>query len=167
MNLEQIQQDIDHWIQSFLEKPNPALNGWAPCPYARRARLDQAYQVQLGNNIVFDLMSVAQQGLGNCQVLILAYDAVAMSGPNFEQAVHTACQEYLLPQRLIALPDHPDLPETVNGVALNQGTWALIMIQNLSDLDQQALALARKGYYHSWPESYLDQLFRYRKDPRS
>jgi hypothetical protein len=31
------------WIENFVEVPHPALGGWPPCPYARKARLDRDY----------------------------------------------------------------------------------------------------------------------------
>jgi len=166
MNLEQIKSDIDRWIETFLEVPNPALNNWAPCPYARRARLEQAYEVRTGDNILFDLMEIGRTGLGNRDVVILAYDPDRYSGFNFELAVKTACEEYLLPNDLIALVDHPGLPEIVNSVAMNQGTYALILIQRLTDLDQKAATLGQRGFYDTWPEPYLKELFQHRQDPR-
>ena len=166
MDIEQVKIDIDCWIEEFLEIPNPALGGWAPCPYARRARLDNAYEVRLGDNVLFDLIDVGRDGIGNRDVVILAYDPAYSAGADFELAVQTACREYLLPRDLIALVDHPDLPELVNGVSMNQGTYALILIQRLSDLDQRAAAMGRKGFYDSWPESYLRELFQHRQDPR-
>ena len=166
LDLATVQIDINHWIETFLEIANPALGNWAPCPYARRARLDNAYEVRLGNNILFDLMEIGRLGLDSKEVVILAYDSKHHTGTDFELAVQTACQEYLLPQDLIALVDHPDLPELVNGVSMNQGTYALILIQNLTDLNQRAAAMGRKGFYDTWPESYLQELFQHRQDPR-
>jgi hypothetical protein len=166
MNLEQVQIDINLWIETFLEIANPALGGWAPCPYARRARLDNAYEVRLGDNILFDLMELGRDGLNGKAVVILAYNPAKYAGTDFELAVQTACKQYLLPQDLIALVDHPDLPELVNGVTMNQGAYALILIQRLSDLNQKAAAMGRKGFYDTWPETYLRELFQHRQDPR-
>ena len=50
---------------------------------------------------------------------------------------------------------------------MNQGTYALALVQGLSDLDRRAGAIARQGFYHSWPESYLQALFQHRQDPRT
>jgi hypothetical protein len=72
----------------------------------------------------------------------------------------------MVPYNLIALLDHPYLPETVNGIGMNQGTYALVLVQSLPDLDQKAAAMGRKGFYDTWPEPYLRELFQYRQDPR-
>lgn len=167
LDIEQVKINIDHWIKIFLEVPNPALGGWAPCPYARRARLDQAYRVQLGDNILFDLMDLGRTGLGGLDVVVLAYDPELYAGVDFELAVHLANREYLVPRRLIALPDHPARPESVNGVIMNQGTYALILVQDLDDLDSRAAAVGKAGFYDTWPEAYLLDLFQHRQDPRS
>jgi hypothetical protein len=49
---------------------------------------------------------------------------------------------------------------------MNQGTYALALVQNLTDLNEKAQLMARKGFYNAWPEEYLQQLFQHRKDPR-
>jgi hypothetical protein len=67
---------------------------------------------------------------------------------------------------MLALEDHPDDVEIVNGICMNQGTYALAMIQSLSKLDDAAKQMASKGFYHSWPEEYLQVLFKNRTDPR-
>jgi len=72
-----------------------------------------------------------------------------------------------LSQDLLALEDHPQDPEVVNGVIMNQGTYALALVQNLTDLNQKAQQMARQGFYDTWPEDYLHTLFAHRQDPRS
>ena len=67
---------------------------------------------------------------------------------------------------MLALEDHPEDPEIANGVAMNQGTYALALVQSLSDLDNKAKHMAAKGFYDTWPEEYLKSLFKHRKDPR-
>jgi hypothetical protein len=64
------------------------------------------------------------------------------------------------------LEDHPAAVEDVNGVIMNQGKYALSLVQSLSDLDRRAQQVADKGFYHAWPEDYLTELFQHRQDPR-
>jgi hypothetical protein len=166
LELETVQHDIEHWIETFVEVPHPALGGWAPCPYARKARLDRDYTVRVGVNPYFDLVNVARDGLGGKSVLILVYDPAEFSYPQFTSDVHAANTEILVSKNLLALEDHPGDPEIVNGVSMNQGTYALALVQSLSDLNQKAHAMAQKGFYTTWPEEYLQELFQHRKDPR-
>jgi hypothetical protein len=166
LDLETVKRDIESWIVNFVEVPHPALGGWAPCPYARKARLDQDYTVRVGVNPYFDLLNVARDGLGGKSVVILAYDPDEFFYAQFTSDVRAANQEVLLARDLLALEDHPGDPEIVNSISMNQGTYALALIQSLSDLNQKARAMASKGFYDTWPEDYLTGLFEHRQDPR-
>lgn len=166
MDLAQVKQDIEQWIMDFVEVPDPALNGWPPCPYARRARLENLYEVRLGVDVYADLVHLASTGLGNREVIIYAYDPHDWPRGKFANDLHHANLGFLLPRDIIALEDHPEDPEWVNGLCMNQGTYALAMCQSLSDLNSKASSVARKGFYDAWPEDYLKILFQHRKDPR-
>jgi len=167
LDLATVQSDIEHWIETFVEVPHPALGGWAPCPYARKARLDRDFTVRVGVNPYFDLVNVARDGIGGKSVLILAYNPDEFSYEQFASDVTAANEEALLPKGFIALEDHPGDPEIVNGVSMNQGTYALALVQDLSDLNEKAQLVAKKGFYDTWPADYLEVLFKHRKDPRA
>jgi hypothetical protein len=166
LDLERVTYDIERWIANFVEVPHPSLGGWAPCPYARKARLDRDFEVRLGVNPYFDLKVVAQTGIAK-SVVIFVYDSTVYNYEQFHAHVESANTEFLLGQDLLALEDHPDSAEIVNGVSMNQGTYALALVQCLSDLDNKAQLMAGKGFYETWPEDYLHELFQHRKDPRS
>ena len=166
MNLDQVTQDIESWIMNFVEVPHPALGGWPPCPFARQARLKKSYEICVGTDPVHDLMRVSQSGLLNKEVIIYAYDPLLWPRHVFAAILSSANQEQLLPRDLIALEDHPDDVEIVNGVCMNQGKYALALVQGASELDARAKSVAVRGFYHGWPEEYLQGLFQHRQDPR-
>jgi hypothetical protein len=166
LNLETVTHNIERWMETFVETPHPALGGWAPCPYARKARLDHDYTIRVGVNPYFDLLNVAKDGLGGRSVVILAYDPDEFFYAQFSNDIRAANQEVLLQNNLLALEDHPGDPEIVNGVVMNQGTYALALVQSLSDLNEKAQLVAKKGFYDTWPEEYLEVLFQHREDPR-
>ena len=167
LDLNSVTYDIERWMATFVEVPHPALGGWAPCPYARRARLDRDFEVRLGLTPIHDLTQVNQQGLEGKSVVIFAYDPTDISYTELSYAVDVCNREFLLPNNLLALEDHPADPEVVNGVDMNNGTYALALVQSLSDLNQKAKLVANKGFYDTWPEEYLKALFQHREDPRS
>jgi hypothetical protein len=166
LDLKTVKHDIEQWIVNFVEVPHPSLGKWPLCPYARQARLEQSYDVRLGDNPHWDLQELASEGLGEYQVVIFAYDPKEFSHELLSEQIESANQIHLLPNDLIALEDHPADPELVNGVLMNQGTYALAMVQSLSDLNHKAQLMARKGFYDQWPEDYLELLFKHREDPR-
>jgi hypothetical protein len=166
LKLDTVQYEIERWIETFVEVPHPALGGWAPCPYARKARLDRDFEVRLGLAPIHDLIKISKNGLGNKSVVIIVYNPNYFTHESFSKDLETANKEFLLPNNLLVLEDHPGDPEIVNGVLMNQGTYALALVQSLSDLNEKAQLVARKGFYDTWPEEYLEVLFKHRKDPR-
>lgn len=166
LDLEQAKSDINHWIENFLEVPHPALGGFSPCPFARQARLKRTFDIYLGVDPYYDLKNRARQGMGNKEVTIYVYDPVEWPHELFSASIQSANNEYLLRSDMLALEDHPDDIENVNGVIMNQGKYAMALVQRLSDLDARAKQMASKGFYHAWPEEYLQALFQHRQDPR-
>ena len=141
LDLATVTADIARWIETFVEVPHPALGGWAPCPYARQARLNQEYAVQLGHSIPYDLIGLSHTGLGTKKVIVLAYPADQYSPGEFSYLTGYINHLYLQAQDLI--------------------------VQACTDLDHKAQLIAQKGFYQGWPEPYLQELFRGRQDPRS
>jgi hypothetical protein len=166
--IDQVKADIEEWLINFVEVPHPALGNWAPCPYARKARLDNKYTVRLGSQDLWrDLFEVAQEGMEDQDVIIYAYDTDRFPTASFfESIVDHANQFHLRWHDMIALADHPQSPEVVNGVKFNQGTYALVLVQSHTKLHSHAKMLADKGYYDGWDEDYLNDLFLNRTDPR-
>lgn len=165
LNLDTVKKDILDWIVNFVEVPHPALGGWAPCPYARKARIDQDFEVRLGNDLGADLAKLSTTGI-NKSVLMIVYPKEQYTAPQFNQVVDDVNKQFLLKNDLIVLADHPADEEIVNGLKMNQGTYAMALVQSFSDLDQKAKLVARKGFYETWPEEYLEVLFQHREDPR-
>ena len=167
LKLEDVTANIEQWIVDFVEVPHPNLGGWAPCPYARKARLDRDFDVRLGLAPIHDLTQISRKGLNSKSVIIFAYDPKDISAEELSHAVDICNREFLVPSGLLALEDHPADPEVVNGVVMNNGTYALALVQSLTDLNEKAQLVARKGFYDTWPEQYLTPLFKHRQDPRT
>ena len=94
------------------------------------------------------------------------YDPQEWSHEQTSVSIANANREWLLQKDILALEDHPDDVEMVNGICMNQGKYAMAMCQSLSDLNVKAKLMADKGFYNSWPEEYLTALFQHRQDPR-
>jgi hypothetical protein len=167
LNLETVTKDILLWSENFVEVPHPALGNWAPCPFARKARLAGTVKVMIGIDPYYDMKSRASWGMGDHEVIVYAYDPAVWLYEQFSTALRDANQEFLLGRDLLVLEDHPRDPEIVNGVSMNQGTYALALVQSLSKLDAAAVQMHHKGFYDSWPADYLELLFQHRKDPRA
>ena len=166
LDQDTVTADILAWSERFVEVPHPALGGWPPCPFARSARLNRTVQVLTGADPYFDLRNRARWGMGKYEVIVYAYDPADWPYARFHSAIESANTEILLARDMLALEDHPEDIEDVNGVVMNQGKYALVLVQSLSKLNVAAKQMGSKGFYHAWPEEYLTGLFRHRVDPR-
>jgi hypothetical protein len=122
--------------------------------------------VLTGADPYFDLKNRARWGMGKYEVIVYAYDPEDWPYSRFHSAVESANTEFLLARDILALEDHPEDVENVNGVIMNQGRYALVLVQSLSKLNTAAKQMGTKGFYHTWPEEYLTELFNHRVDPR-
>jgi hypothetical protein len=165
MNFDQAKQDITDWAINFVEKPNPMLNGWAPCPYARRARVDGKFDIRPG--VINPISDCAFQSMDTYDVIAYVYDGQRFAAEEFNEMVDNLNTWHLKGRGMFALADHPADVETVRGVIMNQGTYAICFLQDLAKLNSHAVMLAEKGFYQDWPEDYLSVLFAGRADPRS
>ena len=166
LDLATVTADINRWIETFVEVPHPALGGWAPCPYARQARLNQEYEIRIGASPGYDLVSMSHYKLGNKKVVMFVYDLSTITAQELAGYTNYYNRLWLTGQDLIALSDHPDDAESVNGVVMNQGQYALLLVQSLSELNEKAQQLGSKGFYKDWNEDYARSVFAHRKDPR-
>lgn len=164
MNQLQVQQDITRWITTFVETAHPALNGWPPCPYARQARIQGTVDIRVGTDPSQDLQQFVDTGMGQFEVVVLVYDAAAWPLDKFRLNWMPRLPDTQA-AGLYILEDHPAEPETVNGVEMNQGQYAILFVQSRDKLEAAARQLATKGYYHNWPKDYLTGLFEGREDP--
>ena len=57
-----------------------------------------------------------------------------------------------------ALEDHPFEREEVQGIWLNNGTWALVLIQPTEKLVEARQWLETKDYYKNWDTNYKESV---------
>ena len=164
MDIDQARSEILQWIMDFVERPNPRLNKWPPCPFARQARLQNQISIRKGLDPFADLLCLGS--ITPYAVIVFVYDPKEYPAEEFEYMIEASNRGFLANRNLHALSDHPDCPEIVNDVIMNQGTYAITFVQELDKLNQAARDLAAKDYYKGWPEDYLKGLFYQRDDPR-
>ena len=160
-----MKENIREWINNFVSKSNPDLNGFAPCPYASKALADNKVDIIAGTTPERDALLLKNADFNNLDVKVFVYDPEIFNPDDFSNRIQMINQS-LHDEDLLVLDDHPKSEEIINGVKMNQGEFALMFVQVLSRLDDAAEKLAKRGYYDGWPEDYLCELFKGRKDPR-
>jgi hypothetical protein len=96
------------------------------------------------------------------EVVIFYYDKEKFPPDAFLADVEQA-NKTLLKKDIVALEDHPDIDEIIAGVKMNFGLCPIIVIQKNSKLNQAADQLKEKGYYHTWSQSDLDKIVKWRR----
>lgn len=151
---------ILNWLQEFVEQPHPKLGNWAPCPYARAARINNQIEICQGQNPLIDFETI---DLETKEVYVFWYPIEQYTGEQFAEITRTL-NETLMPKDIVVLEDHPELVERVNGVHMNFGEASLHVIQKLSKLNEAADKLERQGYYKHWTQEELDEVKTWRYD---
>ena len=160
MDQQSVRQKLEQWLVEFVEKPNPLLSNWPPCPYARQARLSNQI------HIVFDSpLEIASYVpfLDSYDVVVLCFNSAEYSANQVELFTRHI-NSILVHKDFVVLEDHPDSEEFVNGVKMNFGECGLMILQQLSKLNTAADQLRDKGYYMTWSEENLDQVVNWRYD---
>lgn len=164
LNEQQLVSELNDWMKDFVEKPNPLLNNWAPCPYARQARITNKIEIVFAD--VDKLTSTVEKNLSlldNKDVVIVCFDHTAISVDEVTELVYLLNHKILMSRDYVILEDHPDSAEILNGVKMNFGKCGLLLVQRLSKLSTATDQLREKGYYDIWPEENYNDVVAWRQ----
>lgn len=154
LDYEEVKENIGIWIEHFLSRNNPVFNNLPPCPFAKKAWTEDKVEV---------ILCPQPKNLGreknlldhNKDVLVYVLDRVIVQPYMLTQIVENFNREN---PDLIALDDHPEQEEVVDGVRLNHGTYALALVQKRDKLNKFREILAKQGYYNNWDDNYLQEV---------
>jgi hypothetical protein len=163
------EENIQEWISDWVSQHNPTL-GAVPCPFAKQAMLNDTIVYREFSNS--DLTSLRHQlyELANGdwddtkEVLVLYASTGTLSVDELQVDVlrfNNTCKQSN--KDLVALEDHPNDPEVINGVTMNFGKGILVLIQRLSKLNKASAILSKQGYYNNWTQENLDDVVNWRK----
>lgn len=163
MMLDDIKEDVSRWIVEWVNSYHDDL-GTKPCPFALNALSTGSIDwliAENGKHLRSILVSLSSDGLTN-EVLVIGMHRSSITPPELNGIIESCNSEMLMPAGIVALQDHPDDPELINGVVMNQGTWVLILVQRLESLNSAADSLRSRGYYDRWSDANLDDVVRWR-----
>ena len=163
MNFEQAKEDILNWIVNFVEQGNPKLGGRSPCPFARRSRLENRLNVLEGCDLFNDITGLIQTWDDSHDVVVFVYDKEKYIVDELSTYIKQLNTHHALPKDILILEDHPDDPEMVNGVNMNQGQYILVLCQRFSKVNLASAELKEQGYYDLWSKEYYDYVVGWRE----
>lgn len=163
MSIEQLKEDVSQWIVEWVSQHNEML-GTIPCPFAKQAMLRNKIAWQLvdsAEQLEQSLNDLTTNGIPN-EVVAIGIDPHKISPEELSSIIEKANDDWLMPAGLVALEDHPDDREVINGAIMNQGTWALVLVQESSKLKAASDILRKQGYYDCWTQEQLDDVVNWR-----
>lgn len=162
MNNEEIKEQLTRWLIDFVEVSSAQLNDWAPCPFARQARVNNTISIKFATLTEFDdVVKESLETLENKEVVVVCFDHKLVT-IDYLQAWVKKTNEVLMPLNYVILEDHPDIPEFINGIKMNFGVCGLLVIQKLDKLNNASNTLRNKGYYNVWSSENLDDVVNWR-----
>jgi hypothetical protein len=174
MNSTEIKAEVITWLKTFVEKPNKLLGGWAPCPYARQARINNKIQIEVSEAVLLEaaikdnLFLLDEDPIDGTEaekdVLVVCFDHKEISPNELSEFVEKLNHEQLMVDDYLILEDHPDEPaDQVNSLDMHFGKCGLLLVQRLSKLNEASEQLKDKGYYDNWNEDELNYVVNWRK----
>lgn len=163
MNHNYIIEKLTSWMQGFVEVPNNLLGNWPPCPYARQARINNKIEIVYSPHDI--IPATVEQHLSKLEdkdVVIVYFDHTMIQSDALAELVKIYNESFLIPRNYVALEDHPNSVEYINGVQMNFGECGLLIVSKLDKLNEASDKLREKGYYKHWSNEELDSVVTWR-----
>lgn len=162
-------EEIKQWVEDFVSVKHKTLN-IIPCPFAKQALINDTIIYREFVNEGVESLRHQLYELANSEwddtkeVLVLYANTNTMSSDDTSSCVlqfNNTCKHRGVD--LVALEDHPDDPEVLNGVEMNFGKAILVLVQRLSKLNKASAILKKRGYYDNWPEENYNDVVKWRE----
>ena len=161
---QDLASNIESWIKERLSVKSEVFNGLPPCPYAQSAWLDGKVKTHhlkdtfpLNTHIPAEIENYTYNWPKGCEVVVLGFDPLSILPSHLNEIIDDA-KPMLDKRGYTALEDHPFEREEVQGIWLNNGSWALVLIQPTEKLVEARQWLETKDYYKNWDTNYKESV---------
>lgn len=156
-----MEAEIKKWVEEFVSVKNETLNK-IPCPFAKQAMLDDKIKYVSTERIGEALANIIDNWTDKHEVVVVYTDTLLYT-PNEVREIVARFNDIAMPKDIVALEDHPEDDEMLNGVKMNFGKGILVLVQRLSKLNKASTILKRQGYYDDWPEENYNDVVKWRE----
>ena len=153
-----MESDIKNWILERLSVDRPEFNNMPACPFAKQALLDEKIKFVECNDINSAMLQETETWPEGVEVIVFGIDPIKVTTAALTEITESANNTFLGERGLIGLEDHPDAIEDVAGYVVNEGNWALVLVQSLSKVVNARKILERRGYYKNWDPEYYKEV---------
>ena len=154
-------EEIKQWVEEFVSVKNEKLDK-IPCPFAKQAILQDTIKYVPTERIGDNLLELIDNWSDRYEVVVLYTETELYSASEVSDIVKRF-NKLAMSRDIVALEDHPDDPEILNGVEMNFGKAILVLVQRLSKLNKASDILKKRGYYDTWPEENYNDVVAWRK----
>lgn len=156
---------LKSWILKFLSTPQKMLNGFPPCPYAKKVLIDNKIKFFKSENYLQDISSLFDAWDDSYEVAI----CIVPDDENCEEFVKNTDQlnKIYLPNGFACLEDHKDIPENFFDISFNNGRYNIILCQRIEKINDASKTLLNKGYFDNWTKEMYDQVVSWRFETTS
>lgn len=161
-------ETIKTWISDFVTKPNAVFGNLPPCPFAQKAIIENKVTfLELDGVAGYPTLyaHITEADFDQIDVLCMIAQPDQFTADETEKLAEDL-NDYFMRHDVVILEDHPDIPEHVKEVKLNNGHYILFLAQRLSKLNHFSKMLEVGPYYKNWSKSYLESVKGFR-DPSS
>lgn len=156
-----MESDIKNWILEKLSTEHEIFNNLPACPFAKQALLDNKIEIVSvtdSSEFVAEMDAFTREWPENIDVLVLGCSPSSITPEELSTLAETANDTFLKERDFLALEDHPDYKEYVGNFQVNEGNWALILLQKKSKVINARKILEKRGYYKFWDKEYFKEV---------
>ena len=154
-------EEIKQWVEEFVSVKHETL-GVIPCPFAKQALMNDTIKYVPTERIGESLADLIDAWTDKYEVVVLYTETELYTASEVSDIVKRF-NKLAMPRDIVALEDHPDDPEILNGVEMNFGKAILVLVQRLSKLNRASKILKASGYYADWPEENYNDVVKWRE----
>lgn len=153
-----MESDIKKWILERLSINLPEFNNMPACPFAKQALLDEKVKIIECSNLTDSMLYETELWPKNIEVIVFGINPNRITSTKLTEITEIANNTFLRNRGLIGLEDYPTSIESIAGYNVNEGNWALILVQSLDKLKIARKILEKRGYYKNWDLEYYKEV---------
>ena len=152
---------LEKWILEFLSQPQKILNDMPPCPFAKKAYLENKVKIIEVTDYVNEITDHLNTWDDTFEVMIFVCPS-GIDAINFLKEVELLNTKFM-PNNLVLLEDHIEVEERIHDLVFNNGKYNLVLAQRKDKLNEASDKLHKTSYYKNWSNDYYEQVVSWRK----
>jgi hypothetical protein len=159
-----IVKEIMQWSETALEQPSPYFNNLPPCPYARKAFMDEKVAILFkyddSYQALYSCISQFDDTFDVAIIIDLCNDKIPEDFHEYFESINEAIANGIFIDKdvwVMGFHSDDEPSDFVQDIEFNyeeETEYCMIFVQRLSKLQEAADKLDKKGYYDSYDGEY-------------